>query len=653
MDGSFQHLLSPLTIGNHTIRNRIVLTAHGEHLASDGVITPALIRHYERRAAGGVGLIITGGSASVSPDAANAVLISLWDSRNDGPLGELAERVHANGAVVLCQASHRATRESPAQLDAFHVAPSAGASIPPYGAPAVLTEAGIAEIVDCYARAAVRLMRAGYDGIEVTALGTHLIEQFWSPSLNRRTDRYGGSLPNRMRLGREIIDAIDKAVPDDFLIAFRMSANEGSQSAGLAPEDLAEIATLMGGIDRINLFDIAGGGGLTVAAHAAAVPTDDFPVQCNNDYARQIRESISAPVLVAGRILTPESAEQTLASGAADLVGMTRALLADPDIPRRTAAGDVERIRPCIAINEGCRRVTVNKSLACTVNPDVGGQEVRIAPAVTPLRVMVIGGGPAGMEAARVATQRGHQVALFEAEPWLGGQVRLAAQMPDRPHLDGHIRWLERELKYAAVEVHLGSPATAETIAEHAPDVLIVATGSHSFVPEDIRRAFPRAVTDHDVLADRVHLPTGGRVLVYDAEGHVRGPAVACMASETSEVDYLTPFPAVGHNLEPPNKPATMRRLRATRTAVRTDTQLVVDSAGQACTRDVWTEREEPLGQPYDLVVVVGFRQSDEMANEAIVSSGFAGQVHRIGDARAPRLLRNAISEGVRTGAIV
>lgn len=646
----FQRLLSPLILGSHTVRNRVVLTAHGEHLAADGIVTDALIGHYERRAAGGVGLIITGGSAAVSPESSNPALISLWDPRNDGPLATLAERVHQLGAVVLCQASHRATRELPPQLDAMHVAPSAGASVPPYGAPAVLTESAIAKIVQCYADAAVRLARAGFDGIEVTALGTHLIEQFWSPVLNRRTDRYGGSLVNRMRFGREVINAVAATVPQEFLVAFRMSADEGSKNVGLAPDDLMEIATLMGELQRISFFDIAGGSGLSVAAHAAAVPTDDFPVKCNNDHAMRIRKQVHVPVLVAGRILTPESAEQTLASGAADLVGMTRALLADPDVPRRAAAGEADRIRPCIAINEGCRRVTANKSLACTVNPEVGASEVQIRPAGTPRRVMVVGGGPAGMEAARVAALRNHRVVLFEAQRRFGGQVRMAAQLPNRPHLDRHVLWLERELELAGVQTHLGAAVTADLITEHTPDALIVATGCESFVPEDMAQGFGRAVTDVDVLDGRVELPVGARILVYDAEGHVRGPALACMAAVSSHVDYVTPFPTVGHNLEAPNKPATMRRVRASSVMVHCDTQLFGEQEGLVYTRDVWTEEQRDISGRYDLAIVVGFRESSTSLDGEILVAGFTGSMHRIGDAKAPRLLRNAISEGVRIG---
>jgi len=645
MAAGYPRLTEPFALGGHRLPNRIVLTAHGEHLAADGLVTERLIAHHERRAAGGTGLIIVGGSAAVAPSASNPALISLWDPRNDAPLAALADRVHAHGTTVLCQATHRATRELPGGLDAHHVAPSPSAAVPPYGAPAVLTGDDIDELVGRYAAAARRLARAGFDGIEVSALGTHLIEQFWSPLLNRRDDAYGGPLRNRLRFGVRVVEAIADAVPDGFVLAFRMSADLYSAAVGLGRDDLLEIAAAMGELGRIDLFDIAGGSGMSVRAHTAAVPTDDFPVKCNNDAAAAVRAVVPAPVLVAGRILAPRHGEETLTDGVADLVGMTRALIADPDLPRRVRAGQAERIRPCIAINEGCRRVVANKSLACTVNPEVGAPALDTGPAAEPRRVVVVGGGPAGMEAARVAALRGHDVVLLERDGRLGGQVRLAARLPERPHLAGHVDWLERELELAGVTVRLGTAATPERLRAERPDALVVATGSRAVVPPGLAAALGRAVTDVDVLAGRVEVPAGARVLVYDAEGHVRGAALACLLSERdAAVDYVTPFAAAAQHLEAPNKTAIMRRLRRSTVRPRCDTALVA-ADGAAVLRDVWTEDEAPLPAAYDLAVVVGYRVA-----VADLPAGIA-DLTVVGDAKAPRLLRNAISEGARAAA--
>lgn len=651
MPAEFPRLLEPLEIRGRTVRNRIVLTAHGEHLAEDGLVTETLIRHHERRAEGGTGLIVCGGSASVSPDAANAALISLWDQRNDEPLADLARRVRRHGSVVLCQASHRGVREVLPGLDGHHVAVSPGVSVPPYGAPAVLSTADISALVDRYADAARRLASAGFDGIELIALGTHLIEQFWSPALNRRDDEYGGSFENRLRFGRQVLDAVAAAAPDDFLVAFRMSLDPHSAGVGLDTVALTEIARAMGEHERIDLFDVSSGSGLSARAHAATVPPDDFPEKCNNELAKSVRAFAHKPVLVAGRILTPRAAEETLADGAADLVGMTRALIADPDLPRRVMAREHRRIRPCIAINEGCRRVVAGRTLACTVNPEVGAPPLDLTPARSARNVVVVGGGPAGMEAARVAALRGHRVTLLERQPFLGGAVHLAARLPRRPRLTAHVDWQEGELERAGVDVRRGVEATPRELAGLAPDVVVVATGCRDYVPPELAASLGACVTDVDVLTGSAELPETGRLLVYDAEGHGRGLAFAGDADDAGlTVDYLTPFPTPAHNVEPPNKPAAMRRLRRSSVSVRPDTALVGTPDG-ARLRDVWTEDESDVGR-YELVVVVGHRTSDTRLHDEIAGTVDC-EVVRIGDAKAPRLLRNAVSEGARTGASI
>ncbi|QUH02018.1 FAD-dependent oxidoreductase [Saccharopolyspora erythraea] len=654
MSTSHEALLSPFTLAGRTLRNRIALTAHGDKLARDGRITERLIGHYERRAAGGAGLIVTGGSASVHQDAANPGMIALWAPENEPLLADLADRVTRHGAVLLCQASHRSVRESPMGRDPWLVAPSHGAAGGGHGAPDELGESQIQDVLRAYAEAARRLHRCGFDGIEVTAFGSHLIEMFWSPVLNRRTDRYGGSPDNRLRFGREVLDAVASAVPDDFVVSFRMSGDALSTATGLSPADLLDIAGAMSGHPGIDLFSVSGGSGMTARGHAATVPTEAMSPACYNHLGRDFRERVGQPVLVAGRVLDADLGERTISAGDADLVGMTRALIADPDLPARLAAGAADRVRPCIAINEGCRRVVVGHALACTVNPSVGEEGLdAFASAAVPRRIVVVGAGPAGLEAARIAATRGHAVTIHERTGRLGGQVRLASTVGNRPHLARHVDWLEREIHRLGVEIRLESelsPADVDRIVEDGVDAVVIAAGSTAFVPPEAAGLDCPSVTEFELFDGTAEPRAGARVLVYDAEGHRRGAdAALLLAGRGVAVTLATPHESPLTHLEPPNRPELEQRLRASTTRVLPDQQLAGVGDGRLLLRDAWTE--EPIeAEAYQLVVFVGYRRPLGELHGHLSATAPEMPVHVVGDAKAPRLLRNAISDGVRAG---
>lgn len=652
MSGDFSRLLSPLRLGTHTIRNRIALTAHGDRFADAGLITERLVAHYEQRAAGEAGLIVALGSAPIHAGAtgSNPALVSLWDDRNDPLLTAMAARIHAKGAILVGQATHRGPRERPPGRDAVVTAPSPVPGTPPLGSPAVMRTDEVRQLVRAYAEAARRLERCGFDGIQITALGSHLIEQFWSPVLNRRTDVYGGDGQKRMRFALEVLEAVAEAVSDDFLITFRMSGDLMTSALGLTPQDLLDIARQLDGLGRIGLFDISGGSGFSAASHTGCVPTDDFPTSCYNHLARAVRELVSAPVLVAGRILTPEDGEKALARGDCDVVGMTRALIADPLLPSRVRAGAAGRIRPCIAINEGCRRVLSANILACTVNPEVG--DSAFAEPLRPAqkrRVLVVGGGPAGLEAARVAAERTHDVVLLERTRTLGGQVTLAAMSAHRPHFGRHVAWLASELSRLGVEVNLGTAATRELITSLEPDAIVVGTGSTSYLPDEARSLSCRVATDDQVLRGEVAVDARSRVVVYDAEGYHRGGNIAVFAAEAgARVELVTPFAGAAENLEAPNKRGMYRRLHERKISVSPRQRLVGAQARCIQTQDIWTDARITVADA-DLVVFVGYYRSDTMLYEQLLA-GADVKIQLVGDARAPRLLRNAISEGARAG---
>lgn len=648
-------LFTPVNIGKKTAKNRIVSSAHGEHLAQGGILTDHIIQYHARRAVGGAGVIIAFGSGSVTPTAASHDSVALWKEENEAPLRRLADLVHAEGALILAQATHRAAREVPMSMDDVLQGPST----PPgsykqgyYGALHVLSEDEIRGIIANYETAARRLARCGWDGIEITALGTHLIEHFWSPVLNTRTDAYGGDFERRMRFSLEILRAVADATPDDFLIAFRFSADLATEELGLTFADITRIARRLDEEGIVSFFDISGGSGFDVAAHAAAVPPEGFPLRTYGRFAKELKSQLSVPVMTAGRMIRPEDAEAALAAGECDLVAMTRALIADPDLPRATSEGRADTIRPCIAINEGCRRVTIGRSLACSVNAAVADPRLSdFHTADTKRHVRIIGGGPAGMETARVAAQRGHLVTLYEQTERLGGQMHAFAALAGWPYLLNHVAWLERELDRLGVEVVLGKAVGAGDLQAWNDEVVVMGTGARTCLPPEADAVASRAVTDVDLLERPELVVPGANVVVIDIETRLRGAKAALLAKRlgAGHVSLYFGSEFACDNLEPPNRPGIYRALHEAEIAIRPHRHLSL--RGEADTlvfRNPWSGGLEPVAA--DLYVFSGYRRSVDELFATHPDALDSDEVHMVGDCRAPRLLRNAVSEGVRAG---
>jgi len=518
--------------------------------------------------------------------------------------------------------------------------------------PHVLRTEEIKPIVEAFADAAVRLERCGWDGVEITSFGGHLIEQFWSPTINTRTDGYGGDLEGRMRFSVEVIEAVADAVSEDFIVGFRMTGDPKTGVVGLDQDDMLEIAKRINDLGRIDLFNISGGTGATLSSQAATVPPDAFERGCYLPLAHKMKERLSVPVLSAGRILDPEQAERALAMGDCDLVAMTRAIIADPEMPRKARAGDLSRIRPCIAINEGCiGRVYDGLPIACSVNPAIADVSLsKFAPAQRPKHVVVVGGGLAGMEAARVAAERGHDVILFERTERLGGQVLPTLSSPDREHYGLHLKWLERELKQLKVDVRLSVEPSIEDIMGEEPNAVIIATGSTTVVPPEAEGVKDRCATDVGVLEGKVAVESGARVLVYDA-GAQRGAYVANFIAEAGAgiVELASPLLEVCEELDMVNKPPAYRRL-ARNGVVCTPNQILIDQReGTLVLRDAWSEHERLVGD-VDLIVFAAHQVAEDEYADLLSERKPDLEVHLVGDCVAPRSLQDAVAEGVRAG---
>ena len=517
------HLFSPARIGSMEVRNRLVMAPMGvEIVGDDGTANEAITAYYEERARGGVGLIVTEVCAVSYPRGANSVhQLGLSDDRFVGPLAELTRRVHHHGAKIAAQLVHHG---KVSRVDAKEGRPVLAASAPEWhgsldmvhdltpdeiglmmassgdgvGQPRAATVDEIAELVDDFAAAAERARRAGFDGVEIHAAHGYLISGFLSRQWNRRDDEYGGPLENRARLMCEVIAACRERTGGDFPVWVRLDALEYRTPDGITFDDAQRTAELAvaAGADAIHLSaygDMTSGGAFTegtlphVAARHAAL-------------AGQLKTRVDVPVVAVGR-LDADVAEEMVANGKADLVAMGRQMLADPATAAKLAAGEADDIRPCIYCYTCVAQPFFDRRVRCAVNPAVA-HELDLADADRTLaddarRVVVVGGGPAGMEAARVAARRGHRVTLFEAADQLGGSLRFAAVVyePNERLLD----WLTRQLADAGVDVRTGTPAAGAAVRALDPHVVIVATGAAKTRP-DIPGIDRREVLDGDDL---------------------------------------------------------------------------------------------------------------------------------------------------------
>jgi dimethylglycine catabolism A len=636
---AYQHLFAPLTIRGRTIPNRIVSTPHatGWELPG-GLISDKEVDYHVRKAAGGVGLVMTFGSATVDPTtAASYGSIALWNADNEPQLRRIAEGVHSHGGLVVSQTTHMGHRGSSRKV----VTPVRGVSdLPEPEHREVASPLEVAELhtlVQRFVDVAVRLHRCGWDGVEVTSFA-HLIEQFWNPAINTRTDEYGGTLPNRMRFGKEVVAAVRAAVPDDFVVCFRMSLDplSNGRDIGTSPDELRTIATAMAATGDIDLLSVTVGDGMTRPALSVAMGSDFVPPVPGGDAAAKVTAEVDIPVLLTGRILTGEAAEETLAAGKADLVGMTRAVIADPDLPNKLREG--RRIRPCIGINQGCiGRLYSGFPIVCSVNPAIRDPQLEnVRPATRPRRVVVVGGGVAGLEAARHAARRGHHVVLLEGERQLGGRALLNATHGWRPSWRQYLDYLAAELADLGVDVVCGVRATAADVLAHTPETVVIATGSRLRTPLGDPDG-PRLVDADDVIA---HTPDPGdnpsAVIVDDEGGFVAPTAAAALADRGWTVTIATPLPMLAGEVDGTLIRFVHERLATVRPRVVTDVRLLADPGPDVTLEHVLTGAVITLPAP-GIVAVAGHRQAANTLRRELRAVVPDLDVRLAGDAHAPR----------------
>ena len=470
---TFRRLAEPFEIAGLRLPNRIVMPAMGTGLPEhDGTCNDATIAYYRRRAEGGVGMITLEASL-VSPDAYGVgPELRLHGEEFVPGLRRLVDALRPSGIPVGIQLWHPGRQT----LLGEPIAPSPVPLSSRTPVPHELSREEIHALVDFYALSAWTSQQAGFDFVEVHGAHCYLPCEFISPLSNRRTDEYGGSLENRARFALEIVEAIRGRCGADFPVMYRISGAEGAEG-GFEVEDAAAVSRLLEGA---GVCAISVSAGNWYALHQTIGPMF-LPRGFLLALAERIRAAVGVPVVAVGRLDDPEVAESALAEGRADLVAVGRALIADPDWPRKALAGELDRIRPCISCNACVDLVANAKAARCAVNPEVGRDHTwRLEPASAPRRVMVVGSGPAGMEAARIARLRGHDVSIWERDPQLGGKLDVASRAPSKGTVLTFRDYQARILEELGVEIHTGAEVGDATVAAEAPDVVVLATGAKS-----------------------------------------------------------------------------------------------------------------------------------------------------------------------------
>ncbi len=641
------HVLKPIEIAGKTIKNRVVRTAHATGIGG-GFMSDDLIAYHEARARGGVGLSVL---EILSVHPTSPAPLNMFDKTLDEGYGKLMDAVRPHGMAVYQQIWHAGHNGTP--IDGSP--PWSPSDVPnPLGGPVPIpmTKGMIDEIIAAYAATAARCDKAGIDGVELHCAHGYLVQQFLSPNINKRTDDYGGPFENRIRFMLETLRAIRAAVRPGFAVGIRVAPDMTGGGVGVEMNQSA--------VDRVQEE------GLVDFVNVSMGNYNTFPKMIGGmhepmGYELPTSVPIAArskvPTIVIGRVRTLEEADQIIRQGEADMVGMTRANIADPDLVRKTVEGRVEEVRPCIACNQGCvgNLLGPARRMGCAVNPGVGFErsigDDRIGTAEAKKKVLVIGGGPAGMEAARVAALRGHQVVLAEATGELGGMMNFAARLPKRHGIADITKWQEAEIFRLGVEVRLGTYMEAEDVIAEGPDAVIVATGSMPRMDgiQSTNPGEPIGHFDRPNVFSSIDLLTHGRnrigksAVVVDDTGHYEAVGIAEYLIENgASVSYVSTQATFAPKVETAlmTEPALERMGDRLRVYTRYRVTDIGDE--EALIAPTYPGDAKPV--PAETVVFVSANRPNRDLFDDL--RGKIPQVHVVGDANSPRFLQTAIREG-------
>jgi len=630
----FDSIFSPFSIGDLRLRNRILMAAMGNNLSHPGgMVSDRAIAYYTERARGGVGLIITEASpVSLSGRHRGRGLCAYDDSFLPG-LRHLVASIHGHGSAIALQLHHAGRLADPEITGTPPLAPSPVPRGPGAPVPKEMNPEDIQEVITQFGSAARRAQKAGFDAVEVHGAHGYLIHQFLSPRTNQREDAYGGTPEKRVHFALKVLRRVREEVGNSFPILFRLSAKEFIEN-GYSLEEAAEWAVELekAGASAIH---VSGGSTESLAGSAHVIPPMVLPEAYHVPLAAAIKGRVRVPVVAVGRLGTPEVAEGVLRAGQADLVAAGRAFLSDPHWPVKAARGERDRIRPCVACNHCIWRLFQQEDLTCFQNAILGHEEeYRPDKAEKSKKVLVVGGGPGGLEAARVARRRGHRVTLMERNSRLGGQFLLASIPPYKQNLFKAIDWLIHEVKREGVEIRLNTEGNEQNIAPEHPDVVIVATGGRPISPDSFFG--PKVLTAWEVLAGK---EVGKEVLILGG-GMVGMETAEFLSQKGCRVTVVEMLERLAADMEGTTRalfvervaPQGISSMLLTKVREVRDGKVIVTHDG----KESWLDAET-------IILALGSRANNEILRAL---EGKVPQILPIGDCVEPRKAKEAIHEG-------
>ncbi len=647
---AFDHLFQPIQLGPTAIANRIFNPPHGTTLGAGGKVSDKLIAYHEARARGGVGLIIIEGMTIHPSHHYQGAYVYAGDDGVVPGLAALRRACRAHGVPVFGQLFH-AGRGVRTSADGSRPRTYSASDIPDERyrvVPVAMSNAMVWEIIDAYHQAARRLAEADLDGVEILASMGYLVSQFLNPYSNRRSDEFGGGFEARLKLLREVLSGTRRIIGPGKTLGVRVSLSEMTAN-GMTPEDMLAICRAIDADGDVDYFSVISGSSASPAGWIHVFP----PMAVEAGYvatdAHRLKQAVSRPVLVAGRINQPQIAEAILAGGQADMVGMARALIADPQFPAKARTGRADDIRACIACNQACvgHRLALY-GISCIQNP-VTGRELELGdlkPASPARSVMVVGGGPGGMKAAAVAASRGHRVSLHERHDQLGGQAILAQALPGRAEFGGVITNLVREMELAGVEVVKGHAVDVAAVRKARPDVVVMATGARARLPEaEIGEA--HVVDSWSVIRGEANV--GARVVIADWACDWSGLGLAEMLARNGcHVRLLSGGIVAGESIQGIVRDQWIGELHKLGVEMIPYARFYGADGSTAYFQHL-TGGAPIICEDVDTVVTCFAPQAETTLMEGL--GDFPGEVIVIGDAAAPRTVEEAVLEGFTAAA--